>query len=240
MPGYFAAEYGLPDDEDLQALMETLDGYAMRDVQPTPGFPDRETQRRELRDAAKAILKHASVAQNHIAQLKAALTDFHRCVGDDMWSALMLEEVFEIEPIPPGQMDPPELFDVVWGPTVTNAEQWQTVSEDLQALAALPMRDLRNNKVANHALRSAMEACKSYWEGQGRKWSTSTANHKDVKRLDQSGELSGSCERFVADMLNAARIPFTVRNLNAMFVTIARSARRTPSRSKGTPSGEDK
>lgn len=228
---YIIETYGISGESQVWELIEQLDGLAMRDQRSaSPGFANYELQRLALRDAALLVREEASNVLATVPALRSAIRAFERAVDKNMWSATMLEEVFEIHYVPSVAVDAPELFDSIR--LLSTAEGWQPIQEHLEALTRLPVRErLRTNKVRNHVLEQALISCRRCWEecfGAGT-WTRSTLSDLATGAVRHNGKVSnplaGPCERFVSDMLTACGIDFKWKSLNGAWSALDKRMR---------------
>ena len=230
LPEYLIREYRLSEMPDMLELLERLDGLVMRD-QRAMTADDVSAQRKSVHAAAERITKHAAAARAHLHALKEARDDFEHAVGSDFWSAIALEETFDIPFIAPTALEPPEVFDPVR--LAFRETHWRKTHLALEALATLPVRPrLRTNKVRNHVLEQALRLLRDFWiaHGANHKWGRSMLADrkiKFVKKDEKVNPLSGQCERFVADTLLGSGIHFDWATLNSAWVSLDKRLRET-------------
>jgi hypothetical protein len=201
-------------------LIEQLDGIVWRDQRNPAGFDAAEDQRKALHGSAKVIRDEAAKRRPDLRRLRVALQNFQRAIDPSSWSAVMLNEVFDIPFVPSTATEAPELFDPLRKAMAARDDLGSMTPADLEALSALPVRArLRTNKVRNHALEQALIVCRKYWLQHSPKlgWSRSALNHPETLKSYAPSDLVGPCERFVVDMLTAAGIQFTLSTLNGAW-----------------------
>ena len=224
---YMVEEYDLPDNDVFYDLDELLTGIGMRDQQLShPSFQFPKEQRKAVHRAAQTLVEEAHNARTAIHALRQTLRQFHAAVHDGHLSAVMLAETFDIDYVAPTALEPPPELDILWSLFHDNNEAFVIVERALFDTSNLPVKPkLRTNKVRNHAIEQALLSCRSYWIGIGRSWSRYTLAEAGVRHADERGNLTGPCERFVADMLTAHDIDFTLTSLNGAWSALDKRLR---------------
>jgi hypothetical protein len=178
-------------------------------------------QRKAVHLASRRVVKHATAARAQLYALKAARDDLEQAIDPDFWSAIALEEAFDIPFIPSTALDPPEVFDVLRA--AFREQYWLDTDQALEILAALPVRAaLRKNRVRNHVLEQALRYLRAFWLQHGTgKWTRGHLGQPEISRAPMTQNfLSGECERFVADALLGSGISFQWKALNSAWVSL--------------------
>ena len=228
---YMVKEYGLPDNDVFYDLDELLTGIGMRDQQLShPSFQFPKDQRKAVHRAAQTLAEEALNARTAIHALRQSHRQFHGAVHNGHLSAVMLAETFDIDYVAPNALEPPPELDILWSLFHDNHEAFVIVEHALFAASNLPVKPKRRrNNVRNHALEQALLSCRSYWIGIGRKWSRYRLGEAEVRYAGELRNLKGPCERFVADMLTAYDIDFTLTSLNSAWSALDKRLRAASS-----------
>ena len=224
---YMVKEYQLPDNDVFDDLDELLSGISMRDQQLShPSYKFPKEQRQAVHRAAQTLVEEARNARTAIQALRQTHNQFYAAVHDDRLSAVMLAETFDIDYISPTALEPPPELDILWSLFHDNNEAFIIVERALFETGNLPVKPkLRKNKVRNHALEQALLSCRSYWIGIGNRWSRYRLGEAEVRYAGELRNLKGPCERFVADMLTAHDIDFTLTSLNSAWSALDKRLR---------------
>lgn len=190
-------------------------------------------QRKRLRDAAVAITQAAAALhdslETRLPLLRAALADFNAAAGYRMWSAPMLEEVFDISYVDSTAVEPPELFDPIRGFFASRERVWRDIEVELKQLASLPIRSrLHPNQVRNHVLEQALLYCRDFWLLHQNKlgWSGSSLSEASKMNRDRDiPNLKGNCERFVVDMTTYSNLDFDLKRLDGAWSAVDKRIR---------------
>lgn len=223
-----AKRHALPNTEDLEILLETLDGLAIRD-QGLPAGDAATQQRQRVATAARGIKKHALEAIDTVAKLRASLEELDAAItveADDglrRWSSIMLSQVFDIPLVDPCALNVPTELHALKAMTASDQE-WAERLDIIEELSNLPVRQrIPTGPVPDPVLLPALLACRNYWVNLENDWKRQDLAERE-QREDAAGaqgeNLRGPAERFVVDALHAADIAFDLRRLNSAWIAL--------------------
>ncbi|KFD26156.1 hypothetical protein IH86_21605 [Sphingobium yanoikuyae] len=218
--------YDLTDEDALHELLTLLLSYSCRDQEgePDDASPKDLTQRRTLgHKLAQQIVANAASALQLIDDIERARADFEGIVLDH---PALLEEIFDVDVGPPDVLIyPAELSGFK---TFYSDVGGKMTEAALAALAATPVRPkLNRGPVKNVILINAVAACRNYWRDHEKlPWSMSALKNQKTREEDNRKHLQGMCEAFVADVLQACGVRFTLVNLVTAWTEVDKLARK--------------
>ena len=208
---HLASAHDVPGDEELWKLFETVREYAIRDQKPGQKYHGFLLDREDAFRDAKSIVSLAHVIRASLAELRAAVTKFS---ADFEYDPVLMEEVFDIDVGPPGQLTLAPGLALLSG--FAEAQQWEPFERRVKAICDLPLRKrLPRGRVAPRTLQKCVAACRRYWVAFDRTWKRQDLTDADTISDNDPAALTGECERFVSDVLRAAGIEHTLEQLSA-------------------------
>ena len=249
-----AGRHGLPRTAQLEELLDHLFGLSCRNQEQEAFDPERMAERRRQGFAlAKSMQKEAAAM---LASLQR-LHDGWRAFDDQVRSKpALLEAIFSVDTGGPENLFLPAQISILQslfrtsfddaadglreGPsqpldlTSLTADEpcpvgfWEAADRRLQAVADLPVRSrLPRGPVPNMTVRDALVACQEFWTGAGRRWSMAGLKIATVRQENVANNLTGACEKFVADALTTSGVKFNLAELHSAWESIDAAARRS-------------
>lgn len=247
-----AKRHGLEPSAKLEELLDQLFGLSCRDQGKKSFDPERMAERRRRGyESAKSMQKEAAIMLASLERLYHAWNAFEEQV---QFQPDLLEAIFNVDTGGPENMFLPSeisnlqtLFRTAYDDDADDLQQslaepldlnalstdiscpsglWEAVDLRLVALANLPIRArLRRGPVPNMVVRRALSLCREYWVDAHRRWSMANLKIAAVRQENFVANLSGKCEKFVADALTITGIKFNLPELHSAWETIDAAAR---------------
>lgn len=251
--GALAERHGLAPTAELENLIDHLFGLSCRDQEQNAFDPARMAGRRRNGFAlAKSIRAEAAAM---LAALERLHRNWRAFDEEVRTSPALLEAIFDVDTGGPGEICLPRelvilqtLFRTTWddeadaminGPpkpvslgSLSTEEAcptglWEAIDSRLQAMADLPVRSrLPRGPVPNMVVRAAIDACRMYWVGLDRSWSMAGLKVTSVRQDNALANLTGQCERFVADALTTAGVRFNLSELHGAWEYVDATVRK--------------
>lgn len=248
-----AKRHDLKPSAELEELLDHLCGLSCRDQEEGAFDPERMAERRRQGyGLAKSMQKQASELLTGLEKLYRDWNAFNEQVR---FRPALLEAIFDVDTgnpenlfLPPGinilqslfgslndddvdefREEPTEPIDLVALPADAPcpAGLWEAADRRLAAIVDLPIRSqLPRGPVPNMVVRDALSSCRRYWLDVRPAWSMAGLKIAAVRQENVIANLTGNCEKFVADALTVTGIRFNLSELHSAWETIDTTARR--------------
>lgn len=254
--GELAQRHQLAPTAQLEGLVDHLFGLSCRDQELSGFDPARMAERRRNGFALAKSMRAKATAM--LASLEALHSDWRAFDETVRTSPALLGAIFDVDLGGPGQISLPRelgilqtLFPTMWDDdadammdgtrklisldTLSPSEPcpaglWEAIDRRLQAVAELPVRSrLPKGPVPNMVVRAAVDACRSFWMASGLSWSMAGLKVASVRQENAVANLTGGCEKFVADALTMTGVKFNLSELHGAWEHIDHAARETVS-----------
>lgn len=239
-----AERHGLKPSAKLEELLDHLFGLSCRDQNERSFDPERMAERRRQGySLAKSMRKEAAAM---LASLEALYRDWKAFDEQVQFEPALLQAIFKVDLgtsenmfLPPEISTLQSLFRKSYDDSVDELQKepfkpsdltaltigdpcpsglWEAVDRRLAAVAELPIRSrLPGGPVPNQVVRDALSLCQPYWAGAHKAWSMAALKNADVRYRNRISNLTGKCEKFVADVLTATGIRFTLHELQSAW-----------------------
>jgi len=242
-----AKRHGLEPSAELEELLDKLFGMSCRDQGEKSFDPERMAERRRQGYAlAKSMQKEAAAMLASLERLHRAWNAFGEQVR---FEPALLEAIFKVDTGSPAKMLLPPDINILQGLFSTPYDDdkggyqdepikpldlevlpadapcppgfWEAVDRRIAAMANLPVRaGLPRGPVPNMVVRAAVSACRPYWVDAHQRWSMAGLKTAAVRQENVVANLSGKCEKFVADALTVTGIKFNLSELHSAWEAI--------------------
>jgi hypothetical protein len=247
-----AKRHGLSPSADLERLLDHLFGLSCRDQGEKSFDPERMAERRRQGYAlARSMQKEAAAMLAGLERLYQGWNAFNEQV---QFEPALLETIFNVDTGSPENIFLPSdisnlqvLFRTPYDDNLGEFREapvqpleldalsadvpcpsgfWEAVDRRLAAMADLPIRTrLPRGPVPNMVVRGAVSSCQQYWVGGHQRWSMAGLKTAAVRQENVVANLTGKCEKFVADALTITGIKFNLSELHSAWETIDAAAR---------------
>lgn len=255
-----ANRHELTPTAELEDLIDHLFGLSCRDQEQNAFDPPRMAARRRAGFALAKSMRADAAAM--LAALERLHRNWRAFDDEVRTSPALLEAIFDVDVGGPEELCLPQELDVLQTLFRTTCDDdtdamidgarspvaldslstkqacptglWEAIDSRLHAVAELPVRSrLPKGPVPNMVVRAAVDACRSYWVALGLSWSMAGLKVASVRQDNVVANLTGQCERFVADALTTAAVRFNLSELHGAWEYVDATVRKPPGADHG-------